>query len=74
LTTRLVEDAEPLRIRVKADGRLHRDSDLLIDQIRSIDNQRLADGPLTRLSPSAMSRVACAILEVLDLQGGTSKF
>ena len=68
LTTRLVEDTEPLRIRVRAQGRLRRDSDLLVDQLRAIDNRRLVDGPLTRLTSTNMSRVEDAILEVLDLQ------
>jgi len=45
LTTRLVEDAEPLRIRVSAAGRLPRDSDLLMDQMRAVDNRRLVRGP-----------------------------
>lgn len=67
LTTHLVDDAEPLRIRVRASGRLRRDSDLLVDQLRAIDNRRLTAGPVTRLSASAMSRVERAILEVLDL-------
>lgn len=50
LTSHLVDDAEPLRIRVQASGRLRGDSDLLIDQVRAIDNRRLVDGPPTRLS------------------------
>ena len=49
LTTVLVEDAEPLRIRVAAADKLRRDSDLLIDQLRSIDNRRLIQGPLCQL-------------------------
>ena len=49
LTTNLVEDAEPLRLRVPAIGKLHRASDLLIDQVRALDNRRLVKGPLARL-------------------------
>ena len=44
LTTKLIENAEPLRIRVAAHGRLKHDSDLLIDQLRAIDNRRLTVG------------------------------
>ena len=66
LTTRLVDDAEPLRVRVKAAGRLRRESDLLVDQLRAIDNRRLIDRPLTRLSPAVMRRVEDAIHAVLD--------
>ena len=67
LTTVLIEDAEPLRIRVSATGRLRRSSDLLIDQLRAIDNRRLVEGPLTKLSAALMVRVHEAITEVLDL-------
>lgn len=67
LTTNLVRDAEPLRIRVAASGRLRRQSDLLIDQLRAIDNRRLVQGPLTRLTQTLMAEVEDAIREVLDL-------
>jgi mRNA interferase MazF len=67
LTTRLIEDAEPLRMRLSARDRLDRDSDLLIDQIRAIDNQRLVTGPLTLLGAEEMSRIYSAILEVMGI-------
>jgi mRNA interferase MazF len=67
LTTTLVEDAEPLRVRVPAAGRLRQESDLLIDQLRAIDNRRLIQGPLTRLPAGFMERVGRAVQEVLDL-------
>ena len=67
LTTNLIDDAEPLRIRVPVQASLRRDSDLLIDQLRAIDNRRLVEGPLARLDPTTMARVAAAIREVLDL-------
>ncbi len=67
LTTRLVEGAEPLRVRIRAAGQLRRDSDALIDQLRAIDNRRLVRGPLARLGPGAMAEAAQALLEVLDL-------
>lgn len=68
LTTNLVEGAEPLRIRVPASGRLRRDSDLLIDQLRAIDNRRLIQGPMARVSDRLMAKVGAAISEVLDLE------
>ena len=67
LTTRLVGDAEPLRIRISASGDLQRDSDVLIDQLRAIDNRRLVRGPLTRLGLREMATVGRALLEVLGL-------
>ena len=67
LTTVLIDGAEPLRIRAHAAGRLRRNSDLLIDQLRAIDNRRLVEGPLTKLSTTLMARVHEALSEVLDL-------
>ena len=69
LTTNLVDDAEPLRVRVTPFARLKHDSDLLIDQLRAIDNRRLTSGPLGVCSPALMRKVQAAIVEVLDLPG-----
>ena len=68
LTTRLIENAAPLRLRLSARDRLDRDSDLLIDQIRAIDNQRLVTGPLTLLGAEEMSGIYPAILEVMGIE------
>ena len=67
LTTNLVNNAEPLRLRVAATDRLCRDSDLLIDQLRAIDNRRLVQGPMAKLSSALMTRVHEAHADVLDL-------
>jgi len=67
LTTNLIEDAEPLRVRVHAQSSLRRDSDLLIDQLRAIDNRVLVKGPLSRLDAATMERITTALREVLDL-------
>jgi len=65
LTTNLIDDAEPLRVRVKAREKLARDSDLLIDQIRAIDNRRITSGPIANLDPEMVKRVYQAVLEVI---------
>lgn len=67
LTTALIDDAEPLRIRVPRAAGLKKASDLLIDQLRAIDNKRLVRGPLARVSGPLMARVELALKEVLDL-------
>ena len=67
LTTNLIDDAEPLRIRVKARDLLVKDSDLLIDQIRAIDNRRLTSGPLATLDHVLMKRIHHAVLEVTGI-------
>ncbi len=68
LTTKLVEDAEPLRLRVPAAGRLAKPSDLLMDQMRAIDNARLVKGPLHRLSNVQMKQIGSAFLEMIGLE------
>jgi mRNA interferase MazF len=68
LTTKLVEDAEPLRIRIPAAGRLPRPSDLLMDQMRAIDNGRLVKGPLLRLSNAQMKQIGNAFLEIIGIE------
>ncbi len=67
LSTQLVDDAEPLRVRVPPFERLRHESDLLIDQLRAIDNRRLVAGPLGRLERARLRKVSLAIAEVLDL-------
>lgn len=66
LTTNLIDGAVPLRIRVSAQDNLKQDSDLLIDQLRAIDNRRLVQGPLTSLNPNQMLQVQEAVLELID--------
>lgn len=67
LTTRLINNTEPLRIRIKAQAGLDHDSDLLIDQIRAIDNKRLIEGPLFRCKEKLMQQVYEAIYEVMGM-------
>ena len=66
-TTNLVDAVDALRIRFHRRGRLRHDSDVLIDQVRAIDNRRLIGRPLGRAPQSFMARVGHAIREVLDL-------
>lgn len=68
LTTKLVPDAEPLRIRIRASQKLSRDSDLLMDQLRAIDNRRLLHGPLLRLPRETMKRIVVSLLELLGAE------
>lgn len=74
LTTRIVDDAEPLRVRIppRVKG-ISKPSDILIDQIRSIDNRRLcqpdSDKLIKRLAPASaqlMHKVESCLKLVLD--------
>jgi mRNA interferase MazF len=67
MTTNLVEDAEPLRIRISSQGLLEKDSDLLIDQARAIDNQRLIKGPLLQLDEDSLQEIEKALIEILGI-------
>src|SRR5512132_834673 len=68
LTTKLADDAEPLRVRVRATARLRRASALLMDQPRAVDNRRLVGGPMARLARALRARVDEALREVLALE------
>ena len=67
LTTSLVDDAAPLRLRIEASGTLEQDLDVLVDQMRALDNRRLVTGPLTRLSARQQKALDEALRDVLDL-------
>ena len=57
LTTQLIEDAAPLRYRVTARDGLESDSDIMLDQTRTIDNQRITGDMLTILTEKDISAV-----------------
>lgn len=65
LTTNLIDNAEPLRIRISPQDKLEKESDLLIDQIRAIDNRRLKQGPIAICDQQLMDKVHKAIFEVI---------
>lgn len=67
LTTNLVKNAYPLRVRIKAQDKLEKDSDLIIDQIRAIDNKRLVHGPLALIPKNQMKLVYEAVSEVMGV-------
>ena len=50
LSTYLIDGAFPLRYRVAQQDGLEQESDILCDQIRAIDNQRIISDRLTKLS------------------------
>lgn len=68
LTTNLIDDAEPLRLRIPTQGRMEQDSDLLVDQLHAIDNKRLIEGPLLQLDQQMMAKVYQAVTETLGVE------
>lgn len=67
LTSQLIDDAVPLRFRISARDKLQIDSDVMIDQIRTIDNQRINDEPLTVLTDRELTAVEEYLKIVLGL-------
>ena len=62
---KLVDDAEPIRMRVNKKDKLNEDSDLVISQIRAIDNNRFIE-KLTTLSNNQMQKVKELFDEVVN--------
>ncbi len=65
LTTKLV-DLHLLRYRVRKRGQLEQDSDVLLDQIRAIDIQRIKSPPLARLNEKELIEIEEKIKLILD--------
>ncbi len=65
LTTSLIDDAEPLRYRVTSRDKLEQDSDILIANIRAIDNARFIE-KLTTLSTKEVLYIKNLLDEVLN--------
>ncbi len=67
LTTQLIEDAAPLRYRVVARVGLESDSDIMLDQTRTIDNRRISSDMLIILTEKEISEVEAYWRIVLGL-------
>lgn len=65
LSTYLIEDAEPIRLRISKRQKLKEDSDLIITQIRAIDNSRLIE-KLASLSSTEIEKIKELFDEVIE--------
>ena len=68
ISTYLIDEAYPLRYRINHRDNLEKDSDVLCDQIRTIDNQRMLPTLLTKLSWQEMLEINKQISIVLDIE------
>ena len=68
LTTRLVDDAFPLRFRIGKRQKLEKESDILCDQIRAIDRGRIVGEGLARLSEEELLKVETMVGLILDFE------
>ena len=64
LTTQLIDDAQPLRYRIEAQDFLKETSDVLVAQIRSIDNSRFIQ-KLATISSKETDYIKTLLDEVL---------
>lgn len=67
LTTQLIDNAAPLRYRIAARDRLKKDSDVMLDQTRTVDNRRITSDLLTVLTKGEISEVEAFWRIVLGL-------
>jgi len=65
LTTSLIDDAEPIRMRISKREKLKEDSDIIITQVRAIDNSRFVER-LGALSENEFKYVKKLFLEIIE--------
>jgi mRNA interferase MazF len=68
MSTILIDDAYPLRYRVSKKDNLEKASDILCDQIRALDNQRIIPNLLTTLSYKEILEIDKQIKLVLNIE------
>jgi mRNA interferase MazF len=70
LTSQRRHGAEALRVLIPARDRLLRECWAMAEQLRSLDRNRIGEGPLTRLSAAEMATLEQALRAALGLAGG----
>jgi len=68
LSTHLIDDSYPLRFRVKKRDKLEATSEILCDQIRTVDNTRIINEKLTVLSQEDIISVDEQVKIVLGIE------
>lgn len=66
MTTNLIEDAEPLRVKIAKRDNLLKDSDAMVEQIRSVAKTRIGE-KLTTLTSKELNKIEYGIREMLAL-------
>ena len=68
MSTVLIDGTYPLRYRVTSRDKLEKTSDVLCDQIRALDNQRILEGLLTKLTYKEMLEIDKQVKIVLNIE------
>ena len=66
MTTNLIEDSEPLRVRIKSRELLKEDNDAMIEQLRSLSKSRILSS-LTTLTSEELEKIEHGIKNMLNL-------
>lgn len=68
LTTQLLTNGYPMRFQVNARDKLSHDSQIMMDQIRSIDQARFSSAELTKLSDEEIIQVEDCLRVILGFE------
>ena len=68
ISTVLIDDTYPLRYRITKRDKLEKTSDVLCDQIRALDNQRILEGALIKITYQEMLEIDKQVKIVLDIE------
>ena len=66
LTTNLIDDAEPLRVRISKKESLKEDSDAMIEQLRSLSKSRIGE-KIASLDENELAKIEYGIKAMLGL-------
>ena len=64
----LIDDAYPLRLRINKRDKLEKNSDIVLDQIRAIDNKRVIPDLITKLTQKEIQDIDKRVKIILDLK------
>ena len=70
LTSDVQASREPLRVTVRARDALRKDSQIAVDQPRTLDRRRLGPEPLTELTATEMAQVDQSLRAVMGVAAG----
>ena len=67
LTSDVSESREPIRVTLRARDSLHEDSQVMVDQPRTLDRGRIGPEPLTELTAEELLKVEESLLAVIGI-------
>jgi len=68
MSTFLIDESYPLRYRIEKKDNLEKESDILCDQIRALDNQRIIPNLLAKLSLKEILEIDRQVSTILECE------